>query len=123
MKDLTKLLLPENKVSLFRLANLFKVLSEPTRLKIVLAILKSPNQSLSVTDLSTQLKKEQSAISHQLRSLRDAGILVLRKEGRLAFNEFATPLVVELLEVIEATLQPYEFRNGWAKIEDEPNED
>lgn len=61
------------------LAEIFKALSDPTRLKIIYLLLK---QDLRVTDISEQLKLSQSAVSHQLRTLRNLRLVKYVKKGR-----------------------------------------
>lgn len=62
-----------------RLASLFKALGDPTRLRLV-AALDGPERC--VHELVDTLEMTQSAISHQLRVLRDLGIVRGRREGR-----------------------------------------
>ena len=59
----------------------FKTLSDPTRLKILYALYKKP---LCVCDLAALLNMSQSAVSHQLRVLRDKNMVKFRKEGKMA---------------------------------------
>lgn len=68
--------------TLFRLAAIFKVLGDPTRTKVISALLK---EELCVCDLAALIGISQSAISHQLRILRDMNLVKYRKEGRIAF--------------------------------------
>ena len=65
-----------------RLADTFKVLSDPTRIKIINAL---ANKELCVCDISELLDMSQSAISHQLRKLRDLKLVKHRKEGRTVY--------------------------------------
>lgn len=64
------------------LADRLKVLSNPNRLRIVTHL---REQDLCVHDLSTLLDLSQSAVSHQLKELRNQGILDRRKEGRVVY--------------------------------------
>ncbi len=64
------------------LADGFKVLSDPTRLRILMLLRR---RELCVHDLSALLEKSQSAVSHQLRELRNQGIVRRRKEGRVVY--------------------------------------
>lgn len=64
------------------LADLFKALSDQTRLRIIHSLLK---QELCVCDLSDVLGMQQSAISHQLRVLRNLRIVKRRKEGKMMY--------------------------------------
>ncbi|MGM0370268.1 MAG: ArsR/SmtB family transcription factor [Bacillota bacterium] len=72
--------LPENVAE--RLAETFKVLSDPTRIKIINAL---ANKELCVCDISELLDMTQSAISHQLRKLRELKLVKYRKEGRVVY--------------------------------------
>ena len=61
------------------LAQLFKVLGDNTRIRILDALYRS---ELCVCDLTALLGMNQSAVSHQLRVLRDARIVKSRKHGK-----------------------------------------
>lgn len=61
------------------LSNLFKVLGDFTRIRILEALLSS---ELCVCDLVSVLDMNQSAVSHQLRVLRSSKIVKYRKEGK-----------------------------------------
>ncbi|SDN21951.1 DNA-binding transcriptional regulator, ArsR family [Paenibacillus sp. yr247] len=64
------------------IAEVFKALGDPTRVKIIFLLLQS---ELCVHDLSTTLEMGQSAVSHQLRYLRDLHIVKRRKVGKTVF--------------------------------------
>lgn len=68
--------------TLFKLAAVFKVLGDPTRTKIISALLQ---EELCVCDLSALIGTSQSAISHQLRVLRNMNLVKYRKDGRIAY--------------------------------------
>ena len=68
--------------TLFRLAAIFKVLGDPTRTKVISALLE---EELCVCDLAALIGISQSAISHQLRVLRHMNLVKYRREGRIAF--------------------------------------
>src|SRR5256886_9149537 len=53
-----------------RIAKLFSVLSDPTRLQVLYALLNAPTGELCVGDLATSLDRDDTTISHQLRVLR-----------------------------------------------------
>jgi ArsR family transcriptional regulator, lead/cadmium/zinc/bismuth-responsive transcriptional repressor len=61
------------------LASTFQALSDPTRIRIVSALSTS---ELCVCDLAALLAMSQSAVSHQLRSLRDLRLVKSRRQGR-----------------------------------------
>ena len=64
------------------LSEIFKVLGDPTRLKIVLALAK---EELCVCDLATLINLSVSAISHQLRLLRNLRLVKYRKSGKMVY--------------------------------------
>ena len=61
------------------LADLFKVFGDATRISIMFALLK---QELSVGDIAERLEMNASAISHQLRVLKQAKLIKSRREGK-----------------------------------------
>lgn len=65
--------------SVARVSKFFKSLSDPTRLRILLALF---DKELNVSAIMETLEMEQSAISHQLKLLRDNHIVKSRKEGK-----------------------------------------
>ena len=69
------------------LTELFKLLSEPTRLRILYAL--SEAGELCVCDLSAVVGAPESSVSHALRLLRMAGVVRARRAGRMAFYALA----------------------------------
>jgi ArsR family transcriptional regulator len=65
-----------------RLAEIFNALSDPTRVRIIYALLKA---ELCVCDLPALLGASQSAISHQLRILRNLRLVKFRREGKIVY--------------------------------------
>ncbi len=63
----------------FELAELFKMLSDPTRAKILYSILEN---EISVGDITEIVGSTQSAVSHQLRVLKQARLVKYRKVGK-----------------------------------------
>ena len=72
--------LPRSELS--RLAELMSLLSDPTRLRIVAAL---DSAELCVCDLSATIGISESAISHQLRLMRDLEVVRTRRAGRRVF--------------------------------------
>lgn len=68
--------------SLYDLADLFKVLGDPTRIKILCALFQA---EMCVCDIAALLGMTQSAISHQLRVLKQARIVKNRKDGKVVY--------------------------------------
>jgi ArsR family transcriptional regulator, lead/cadmium/zinc/bismuth-responsive transcriptional repressor len=64
------------------LAEIFQALADPTRLRLISALLDGER---CVQDLSQALPMSQSAVSHQLRILRNLHLVRFRKEGRLVY--------------------------------------
>lgn len=64
------------------LAEFYKIFGDPTRLKILSALKDSES---SVTELSSEVNMNQSAVSHQLRILKQARLVKLRRDGKNAF--------------------------------------
>lgn len=65
-----------------QVAAIFQVLSDPTRARIVSAL---ATEELCVCDVAAVAGLSVSAASHQLKRLRDQGVVSYRKDGRLAF--------------------------------------
>ncbi len=64
------------------IAETFKILGDPTRVKILYALSK---RELCVCDISAVVALGQSAVSHQLRLLRGARLVKHRKEGKMVW--------------------------------------
>lgn len=77
------------------LSTIFKALSDPTRLKIIYVLSKS---SLCVCDIANILKMTQSAISHQLRILRDLKLVKYQRKGKLIIYSLDDDHVLKLFE-------------------------
>lgn len=69
-----------------KMSRFFKAISDPTRIKIIYAL---KSHELCVCDISVILKMSQSAISHQLKILKDEDIVRTRKEGKTRFYRLA----------------------------------
>lgn len=82
-----------------RIAEMFKSLADPTRIRIIEAL---SIKELCVCDLANLLGMTQSAISHQLRLLRQNGILKYRKEGRTVYYSLDDHHVSDLLDSVSS---------------------
>ena len=84
------------------LSEFFKVLGDPTRLKIIYAL---SCEELCVCELSKIVGVSQSGLSHQLRVLRSMHFVKYRREGRAAYysldDEHVTHFFTEALNHIE----------------------
>lgn len=78
------------------LADVFKVLGDPTRLRILRVLI---NQEVCVRDIADELGMGQSAVSHQLRILRDARLVQFRRDGKTVYYSLADAHVFTLLDV------------------------
>lgn len=73
--------MPEEEI-LYDLAEFYKVFGDTTRIKILYILLKS---ELCVCDISQVLGVSQSAVSHQLRMLKQMKLVKYRREGKSVF--------------------------------------
>ncbi|MBQ1855814.1 MAG: helix-turn-helix transcriptional regulator [Anaerovibrio sp.] len=78
-----------------RLAEVFKILGIPTRIKLLSLLI---SEEMCVCDIAEALNMEQSAVSHQLRILRDAHLVRFRKEGKEAWYTLDDDHVVKLID-------------------------
>ena len=74
----------ENQLS--ELADLFKVFGDSTRIRILFVLFES---EVCVCDLAETLQMNQSAISHQLKILKQAKLVTSRREGKSVFYSLA----------------------------------
>ena len=70
-----------------RVSRLFSALSDPTRLKILHAL--TITEELCVCDLAALAELSVSAVSHQLRLLRDRDLVRARRDGRMVYYSLA----------------------------------
>ena len=78
------------------ISHIFKILGDKTRVKILHALSK---EELCVCDISVVLNMTLSAVSHQLRILRDTKLVKYRKEGKIVFYSLDDDHVVQLLKM------------------------
>ncbi|MDE6779907.1 MAG: metalloregulator ArsR/SmtB family transcription factor [Ruminococcus sp.] len=69
-------------ISLYDAAELLKVFGDATRIRIIFVLCRG---ELCVRDIASRLKKTQSAISHQLRVLKQARLVSTRRDGKTIF--------------------------------------
>ena len=75
------------------LADLFRALSDPTRLRIISVLLHS---EMNVGEIAAKLEMTESAVSHQLRGLRQMRLVRARKNGRQVYYALDDDHVVKL---------------------------
>lgn len=81
--------------TIVELAEIFKVLSEPTRVRILQAL---SEEELCVCDIAAVVETTPSAISHQLRVLRTARLVKARKDGKMVYYSLDDEHVRNLFE-------------------------
>ena len=86
--------MPEEE-SLYDLAELFKVFGDSTRIKILCALSEA---EMCVCDIAVLLNMSQSAISHQLRVLKQARLVRNRKEGKIVYYSLDDNHVKEIFK-------------------------
>jgi DNA-binding transcriptional ArsR family regulator len=93
--------IPVNENEIHELSDTFKLLGDPTRLKIIDALSKGEQ---NVTEIASGLAMTQSAISHQLRLLRNMRMVKFRKERKTVIysldDEHVQRLFLQALEHI-----------------------
>ena len=77
--------MPEEEL-LFDLAELFKIFGDSTRVKILFVLFEA---EMCVCDIAQLLGMTQSAISHQLRALKNVRLVKSRREGKTVFYSLA----------------------------------
>jgi ArsR family transcriptional regulator len=75
------------------LADLFRALSDPTRLRIISVLLEG---EMNVGEIAARLAMTESAVSHQLRGLRQMRLVCSRKNGRQVFYSLDDDHVAKL---------------------------
>lgn len=86
--------MPEEDI-LYDLSDFFKVLGDSTRVKIMWALDES---EMCVCDLAVLLNMTKSAISHQLKSLRQANLVKFRRDGKVVYYSLSDDHVKEIFE-------------------------
>ena len=89
-----------------RLGVLFKSLSQPTRLRMLHALIRE--DALSVSELAAQVGMTVQAVSNQLQRLTESGVVGCQREGVQAFYRVVDPCVPVLIE------------RGWCHVEEYP---
>ena len=89
--------------TLYRLAELFKVFGEPTRIRILWVL---SREEMCVQDIANALSMTSSAISHQLRILKQSALVKARRDGKtivysLADDHVSTIMAQGLEHVLE----------------------
>ena len=85
----------ESTENLYKLGEFFKILGDSTRIKILNALFHS---EMCVCDIALLLEMTQSAISHQLRVLKQGRLVKYRKEGKVAYYSLDDDHVNHIIE-------------------------
>lgn len=87
--------MPE-KETLEAIAELFKGFADPTRVRILSLLAR---QELCVTDIADRVQISQSAVSHQLRLLKQMHLIKFRREGKNILYSLADDHVLTILKM------------------------
>ncbi len=87
--------LAQEEQQLPRLAELYKLLGNTTRLKILLALAQG---ELCVCDVAHVLNLTVAATSHQLKLLRDQGWLAMRNDGKMVYYRLQSEALLQVLK-------------------------
>ena len=79
---------------IYDLAEFFKVFADSTRMKIIYALMK---KELCVCDIAKIVGTTQSAISHQLRVLKQSKLVKFRKDGKEVFYSLDDDHIAEIV--------------------------
>ena len=79
----------------FELADYFKIFGDTTRIKILYSL---DNAKLCVCDISSLLNMTISAVSHQLKILREANLVKTERQGKVVYYSLADNHVKEIIE-------------------------
>ncbi len=95
---------PDHDHSVAQLADLFHLLGDQTRLRIVLSCLPAP---IAVGDIASSLQLSSSLVSHHLRLLRAARIVKSERQGKQVFYSAADAHISDVLaDMLEHIAEP-----------------
>lgn len=94
ISDIEKIL-PRDE-ELVDITNVYKALSDPTRVKILFALLE---YEICVGEMVNLLQIPQSHVSHQLRILRKYGVVTYTKDKKMSFYQIKNDYIKELLAI------------------------
>lgn len=91
-----------DKASIQEMSKLFKIISDPTRLSILFLL---HHDELSVGNIALSLDMEQSAVSHQLKTLKDSHLVKAKREGKSMVYSLDDHHVFSLLEQVSTHIK------------------
>jgi DNA-binding transcriptional ArsR family regulator len=106
------------------LARLFKLLSDPNRIRILFAIGKAKK---SVSEIMSQTALSQTLVSFHLRPLRESGIVIAERQGPFIYYSATEPVLIDLLlslagvspreseNYVNSLFPPLQFMRNWMK--------
>jgi DNA-binding transcriptional ArsR family regulator len=83
------------KTNIKKLANLFQLLSEENRLKILFAL---EEEALSVTEITKITDLSQPLVSFHLKALEEAGLIIKERKSTFVFNKICDPNLIKLIK-------------------------
>lgn len=95
ISDIIKVLPSQDK--LVEISNIFKALSDPTRVKMLYALI---DYEICVGEMANLLEIPQSHVSHQLRTLKKYGIVDFKKDKKMSFYFIKDEYIKSLLKLI-----------------------
>lgn len=78
------------------LSDMFKIFGDQTRVKILMAL---ESGELCVCDIAAVMNMSQSAISHQLRVLKQSNIVKTRRQGKVVYYSISDDHVKEIFDI------------------------
>ena len=88
--------------TLFDIAELFKVFGDSTRMKIICCLFE---HEMCVCDIAELINSTQSAVSHQLRVLKQAKLVKFRKEGKIVYYSLDDEHISEMYEMAKRHIE------------------
>lgn len=95
---------------LFDMAEIFKVFGDSTRIKIIASLIE---EELNVSEIATITNLSQSAVSHQLRVLKQAKLVKSSKEGKSVYYSLDDEHVIDIFEIGKDHIEEW-----WCALED-----
>ena len=82
--------------NIYNLAELFKVFGDSTRIRILLLL---QEKEANVNEIANELNMNQSAISHQLKNLKQSKLIKNRREGQTIYYSLVEDHVYKIIEM------------------------
>lgn len=84
-----------------QLARQFKALGDPTRVRLLSLIAAQPEREACICDLTEPVGLAQATVSHHMKQLVDAGLVVREQRGRWAFYRVVESTLAQLSEALK----------------------